>query len=92
MCTNPVGRVLYRNCGRLLRRALAFPALFSCKMLTSIIVFYSAWYLMHLGGALATFRFPRVNQTYVADALPDILFETLGNTDTLWYCGRRDDW
>jgi len=56
VCKHPLGRILYFGCGRLIRRILHNPALFFVKGLTSSLIFFTCWYTMHLGGALATWK------------------------------------
>jgi len=87
-CTNKFGRFLYYNCGRLNRRMLHNPALFCSKILTSVVIFYGCWYFMHLGGALATWKFPRVNQTDHPERLPDLIMDWLGDPENLPMCGK----
>ena len=60
--TSKIGKVLYFGCGRLIRRILHNPVLFFTKTFVSVIIFQAAWYTMHLGGAMATMRFPRPGQ------------------------------
>jgi hypothetical protein len=96
VCSSPLGRILYQCCGRLVRRALCYPGLFFKKIGFSVFIFYFCWYTMHLGGAMATMRFPR---TYLNQAtpLPDIMYEILPgpgiiNVGGHKLCGSQQAW
>jgi hypothetical protein len=91
-CTSPLGKFLYYTCGRLIRRAIHNPLLFASKMALSGVIFFGCWYTMHFGGAIATWKFPRMTQHEYAEPLPDLVMDWFGPPADLPYCGHRDDW
>jgi len=77
--SNPLGLALYSGCGRTIRRAMHNPLLLLSKISLTMFIFFFCWYIMHFGGALATFRFPRMDQVRLQVSLnfltiPSLLF------------------
>ncbi len=62
----------FRGGGPLFRRVRKYPSLFLKKLVSTIFIFFFAWYTMHFaGGAVATMRFERMTQNMTVEPLPD---------------------
>jgi hypothetical protein len=62
----------FRGGGPLVRRVRKYPWIFVKKLVSTIFLFFFAWYTMHFaGGAVATMRFERTAQNTTVEPLPD---------------------
>ena len=92
--TNPVARIIYGYLTPLIfRRMIAHPLIIWSKFALLAIGFFGTWYIMLLGGALATHNFPRVDQNHTAIAFPDVVYNlgTKAELDEMGICGHGED-